>query len=157
MAQLLSEARPDLVLVPHAGDGIATHMGVYHLVTQALARSGLRCLLAQTEYWSTQAHPNLMVETSCADTALLVQALACHRGEVERNPYHLRLPAWMADNVRRGGEIIGGAGSTPPAFGFATLYQLSLWGHGAWRQDLSPRLCPSTERLGALGMSAAAL
>ncbi|MDT8997885.1 PIG-L family deacetylase [Paucibacter sp. APW11] len=157
VAQLIADERPELILLPHAGDGIATHMGVHHLVTQALARSSHRCVLGQTEYWATQSSPNCMIETSCADTARLVQALAQHRGEVERNPYHLRLPAWMADNVRRGGEMIGGAGSAPPDFGFATLYQLSLWGGGAWRQDLSPRLCPAKERLNGNWLRATAV
>ena len=45
-------------------------------------------------------------------------------GEVARNAYHLRLPAWMIDNVRRGAELVGGQGGTAPRFAFATLYRL---------------------------------
>ena len=51
-----------------------------------------------------------MVESSAADVADLMAALSLHVGEVARNPYHLRLPAWMIDNVRRGAELVGGQG-----------------------------------------------
>ena len=54
------------------------------------------------------AEPNLLVESGVEDVADLVAALACHVGEVRRNPYHARLPAWMMDNVRRGAELVGG-------------------------------------------------
>ena len=62
----------------------------------------------------------------------LIRALACHFGEVARNPYHLRLPAWFADSVRRGGELVLGAGSTPPDADFATLYQLQGFDGSRW-------------------------
>jgi hypothetical protein len=89
-----------------------------------------------------------MVQTSVADTARLIQALACHQGEVARNPYHLRLPAWMADNVRRGGELLGGAGGTPPGWAFATLYRLSRWADGeALPLDLAPLLFPAGQAI----------
>ena len=71
--------------------------------------------------------PNCLVESTTDDVARLVEALACHRGEVSRNPYHLRLPAWMMDNVRRAGERLGGAGSQPPDFFFGTAYGIRLW------------------------------
>ena len=45
--------------------------------------------------------PNLMVENTADEVAELIGALSHHRGELERNPFHLRLPAWMQDNVRR--------------------------------------------------------
>jgi len=56
--------------------------------------------------------------------------LSFHVGEVERNPYHLRLPAWLQDNVRRGAELVGGQGGTAPDFKFATLYRLRQWKNG---------------------------
>jgi hypothetical protein len=74
--------------------------------------------------------PNLMVESSPAEVADLVAALSFHVGEVARNPYHLRLPAWMIDNVRRGAELFGCQGGTAPGFTFATLYRLRLWENG---------------------------
>ena len=71
--------------------------------------------------------PNLLVENSAEEVADLVHALSFHRGEVKRNPFHLRMPAWMQDNVRRGAEVIGGQGGDAPAFDFATPYRVSLW------------------------------
>jgi len=147
MAGLLHAQQPELLLLPHAGDGIATHQGVHQLITEAVARAGLSTVLAETEYWATQEQPNWLVETSCLDTARLVQALARHRGEVERNPYHLRLPAFLADSVRRGGELIAGAGSAPPDYAFATLYRLSRWREGHCAAALPARLCPAEHGL----------
>ena len=114
VAALLTDQKPALILLPHAGDGIATHMGTHRLVTEAVADAGITTVLAETEFWATMAEPNCLVETSPADTARLVQALSRHVGEVERNPYHRRLPAFLADSVRRGGELLTGAGSMPP-------------------------------------------
>uniref|UniRef100_UPI00117F9AAA PIG-L deacetylase family protein n=1 Tax=Pelomonas sp. KK5 TaxID=1855730 RepID=UPI00117F9AAA len=125
VAELLRERRPALILLPHEHDGNSSHIGTHRLVMEALAASGIETVVAQTEFWSTQAAPNWMVETSVTDTARLIQALARHVGEVARNPYHQRLPAFMADNVRRGGELIAGAGSAVPDYAFATLYRLS--------------------------------
>ncbi|SEL60947.1 N-acetylglucosaminyl deacetylase, LmbE family [Roseateles sp. YR242] len=138
VAELLKAERPGLVLVPHAADGIPTHIGVHRLVTDALREARLSTVVAWTEFWATQDAPNTLVETGVADTARLVRALACHHGEIARNPYHLRLPAWMADNVRRGGELLAGAGEAPPPFGFATLYRLSRWVDGEQAADLPP-------------------
>ena len=72
-------------------------------------------------------HPNLMVENTVEEVADLLGALSHHRGELERNPFHLRLPAWMQDNVRRGAEVVGGQGGEAPDFGFATLYRVNRW------------------------------
>jgi hypothetical protein len=55
---------------------------------------------------------------------------------VKRNPYHLSLPAWMIDNVRRGGELVGGQGGAAPDFAFATLYRLRRWRNGQFEKIL---------------------
>ena len=79
------------------------------------------------EFWGAMTSPNLMVEVSAPDLADLITALTFHVGEVRRNPYHLTLPAWMVDNVRRGGEVVGGQGGAAPDFTFATLYRQRRW------------------------------
>jgi len=73
----------------------------------------------------------LMVELSVNDLADLMGALTFHVGEVKRNPYHLRLPAWMQDNVRRGAEVVGGQGGMATDLQLATLYKISRWEAGA--------------------------
>jgi LmbE family N-acetylglucosaminyl deacetylase len=143
VAVLLREHRPALVLVPHATDDNPTHQGVHRLVLQALAQTRLDTVIACTEFWSTQPRPNLLVQTSITDTARLLLALEQHAGEIERNPYHLRLPAFMADAVRRGGELIAGAGEAPPDFAFATVYRLTRFAAGQPVADLPPHLCPA--------------
>lgn len=133
IAQQIQAQKPALVLLPHARDGSATHQGVHLLGIDAIQRAGLPLSVAFTEYWSTLSDANLLVETSQADTARLVRALACHVGEVARNPYHLRLPAWFADSLRRGSELVLGAGSRAPEADFATLYQLQAFDGQAWQ------------------------
>jgi LmbE family N-acetylglucosaminyl deacetylase len=130
IVRLLTEHRPSIIFFPHDDDWNQTHLGVHHLLVEALNASGLRCLTVETEFWGAMDTPNLMVESTAADVADLVAALSLHVGEVSRNPYHLRLPAWMIDNVRRGAELVGGQGGAAPSFAFATLYRLRRWQNG---------------------------
>lgn len=81
--------------------------------------------------------PNIMVESSVEDVGTLITALSFHVGEVKRNPYHLRTPAWLMDNVRRGAEHVGPQGSSMPDYTFATLYRLTAWRNGQFHQALS--------------------
>jgi N-acetylglucosamine malate deacetylase 1 len=133
ISELLRRQRPRVIFYPHAGDWNGTHVGTHFLVMDALALQDARftCHLVETEYWAAMAAPNLMIESTVDDVGDLVAATACHVGEVQRNPYHLTLPAWMQDNVRRGGELVGGQGHAAPDFAFATLYGLHRWRNGA--------------------------
>jgi N-acetylglucosamine malate deacetylase 1 len=127
LSGLLQDHRPKAIFYPHALDGHPVHQGVHHLVEDALAQitEASRPMCIQSEYWHPMEHPNLLVECPPDDLAVLIEALACHEGEVARNPYHRRLPAWMMDNVRRGAERVHGAGSVCPAFPFGALYLAS--------------------------------
>ena len=136
IARAIRTYGPAMVVTSHDEDWHPTHVGTHMAVRDALMRLGdsISCLFVETEFWRTMHSPNLMIETGDADTADLIAAISCHVKEVERNPYHLRMPAWLEDNVRRGGELVCGQGGTPPDFLFATLYRLRLW-NGA---DLVP-------------------
>lgn len=137
VARLLEAESPLVAFLPHAQDWNRTHVGVHSLVIEAMrSLPALGCLVVETEYWGAMAAPNLMVESSPTQVAELVAALSLHRGEVARNPYHLRLPAWMIDNVRRGAELVLGQGSAAPPFTFATLYRLRCWGDGGLHEIL---------------------
>ena len=131
MTKVLVRSRPRVIFIPHGCDGHRTHVGTHQLVLDALKAlpTGFRCHVVETEFWAPMADPNLLVESDVADVADLVAALACHSGEVRRNPYHARLPAWLMDNVRRGAELVGGPGGEAPDFTFATLYRLRQWSH----------------------------
>ncbi|MFM2082655.1 MAG: hypothetical protein RL380_1346 [Verrucomicrobiota bacterium] len=128
-AALLWRHQPSVIFLPHANDWHPTHIGTHWLVIDALTTlpASFRCTFVETEFWGQMTSPNLLVESSANDVADLVAALALHVGEVRRNPYHLRLPAWLMDNVRRGAELVGGQGSQAPEFVFGTLYRVSSW------------------------------
>lgn len=151
IARLLEEYLPNLLLFPHMQDWNARHISTHRLLIEALRLmpDTFTCLIAETEFWGAMDDPNLLVEASADDLADLVAATACHTGEVQRNPYHLRLPAWMMDNVRRGAERIHGQGHTAPEFLFATPYRLQRW-KNRQRIRLAPALLPCTQSPEAL-------
>ena len=132
VAEILAEQRPRVIFLPHENDRHPTHIGTHFLVLDALKTlpAGFKCHVVETEFWGQMTDPNLLVESSMEDVGGLVAALACHAGEVRRNPYHARLPAWMMDNVRRGAELVGGQGGAAPDFTFATIYRLRKWANG---------------------------
>jgi LmbE family N-acetylglucosaminyl deacetylase len=132
IAAILARHQPRLIFFPHELDWNSTHIGTHFLVMDALKTlpTNFHGLMVETEYWAPMPSPNLMVESSVDDIVDLLTALSFHVGEVRRNPYHLRMPAWLQDNVRRGAELVGGQGGLAPDFAFATLYRLRQWKNG---------------------------
>ena len=130
--RIIERYQPKVVICPHDRDWNSTHIGTHWLVTDALRQmhAGFECYLVETEFWGAMDDPNLMVEISADDLADMIAATTFHVGEVKRNPYHLLLPPWMMDNVRRGGEVAGGQGGAAPDFAFAALYRLRRWRGG---------------------------
>ena len=129
---LLGLHQPKVVFFPHAQDWNSTHIGTHYLVMDALKQmpASFTCYLVETEFWGAMTDPNLMVEVSVEDLADMIAATTFHVGEVKRNPYHLLLPPWMMDNVRRGGEVVQGQGGAAPDYAFAALYRLRKWNQG---------------------------
>ena len=153
IADLLLRHRPRVILFPHDADWNSSHIGTHHLVMDALQTlpADFQCHVVETEFWGAMTSPNLMVEISANDLGDLITALTFHVGEVKRNPYHLSLPAWMVDNVRRGGELVGGQGGAAPDFTFATLYRLRQWRRGQLEPVLERgRAVAQTEQMAAL-------
>ena len=132
IAGILKAQKPRVILFPHEHDWNTTHIGTHFLVMDALAimSSDFACYLVETEFWGQMTQPNLMVEISADNLADMIAATTFHVGEVTRNPFHLLLPAWMMDNVRRGSELVGGQGAPAPDFTFAALYRLRKWHQG---------------------------
>ena len=132
IADILSKNQPRVIFFPHEHDWNTTHIGTHFLVMDALKQMRLEfeCYIVETEFWGQMTEPNLMVEISAEDLADMMTATTFHVGEVQRNPYHLLLPAWMLDNVRRGTELVGGQGGAAPDFIFAALYRLQRWSRG---------------------------
>jgi LmbE family N-acetylglucosaminyl deacetylase len=130
LAAVFDRYQPSIVMCPHANDGSDTHIGTHALAFDALERYAKPTWVVQSEFWATMPSPNLLIELSGGDVGTLLRALVCHRKEVERNPYHLRLTSWLADSVRRGGETIFGAGLQPPSYDFGAVYRVDRWnGH----------------------------
>lgn len=151
VAALLQAHRPRMVVCPHAYDGHPAHIGTHALVRDALALldpvPGPHVLLS--EYWNTQLRPGLMLELDAGHVAKLMAALCEHVGEVARSRYHLTLPAWFMDGVRRGAERVGAAGAGAPDFCFAALYGWQRWQAGVL-QEQPPRIVPVADHVGAL-------
>jgi LmbE family N-acetylglucosaminyl deacetylase len=139
VAEILLAEQPRAIFLPHENDWNTTHIGVHFLVMDALklTGNGFKTTLIETEYWHPMTEPNVMVEVSEEVLTDQMTGTSFHAGEVRRNPYHLLLPAWMQDNVRRGAELIGGMGGTSPGFNFATLYRMRHWHNGA-RDEVTP-------------------
>jgi N-acetylglucosamine malate deacetylase 1 len=129
---ILQQHRPRVIMFPHEHDWNSTHIGTYFLVMDALKQmpADFEPFIVETEFWGQMTEPNLMVEISAQDLTDMICALTFHVGEVQRNPYHLLLPAWMLDNVRRGAELVGGQGAAAPDFTFAALNRLRRWRGG---------------------------
>ncbi len=128
--------------MPHVEGINITHIATHYLAVDALGdcleRTGRGPLpFVETEFWHQHSCPNLMVGVSPADEPTLIMAAAEHGGEVRRNPYHLRHPGRMIDNIRRGAEMVGEAGGAAPDYPFAELYRLVFM---AGRKLVSPRL-----------------
>jgi LmbE family N-acetylglucosaminyl deacetylase len=136
VADIIARHAPAAMFFPHAADWNSTHIGTHYLLADALAQqpADFSCQVIETEFWGAMADPNLMVELRAADVGDLMAALSFHIGEVQRNPYHLLVPAWMQDNVRRGAELVGGQGQGAPDFTFCTLYRHRLWVDGGFRR-----------------------
>lgn len=133
-ARILAEHQPRALLFPHELDWNSSHIGTHLLVADALRTlpADFTCHTVESEFWGQMPTPNLMVESSPGDVADFMAACSFHVGEVQRNPYHLSQTAWMQDNVRRGGELVGGQGGAAPDYLFATLYRLRRWQNGGF-------------------------
>jgi LmbE family N-acetylglucosaminyl deacetylase len=127
--EIIERFQPRILFFPHDHDWNVTHIGTHFLVMDALSQmpANFECYLVETEFWGAMTDPNLMVEINQDDLADMMAATTFHVGEVQRNPYHLLLPAWLMDNVRRGAEVAGGQGGAAPDFPFAALYRLRKW------------------------------
>jgi len=127
IAEQIDQINPDFVTFPHQSDQHRTHRRVHGIARKALDQASESPTPVLTEFWSPMADPNLMLELTVEHVSSLITALSWHRGEIERNPYHLRLPAWLIDNVRRGSEVIAPSGAEAVTFSFATLYRVESW------------------------------
>ncbi len=107
--------QPNVILSPHLNDGHPAHQEAASLVMNWFAHQkvvgGSVPVWLQTEYWQQNASANLFIPLKVEHLIRIGEALQKHQGEISRNPYHLRLPAWCMDQSRRAQELIGGFGT----------------------------------------------
>lgn len=160
LAALLADLQPDLLLFPHAADNHPTHIGTHFLTLAAALKysreSGATVLVAETGYWQPQPAPNLLIGATVAQVARLVTALAEHRGEMTRYPYHRALPPRMIDTVRRCGELVRGYGSAGIGLLFGEAYTLSAMCQGVWRPGVGSLVVSATEPVTLEGLKTVA-
>ncbi len=152
IVEILTRVNPSIIFIPHDKDKHSTHIGVHYLIIDALTLmpASFECLVVETEYWGDLENPNVMVELSVKSVANLVAATSFHAGEVKRNPYHIRLPMLLADNVRRA-EIVLGPGKPAPNFSFAALYRIRKWSQGGLNRYFEGgRIVPASENIRSL-------
>lgn len=132
LKSLIQKYQPRIIMAPHLKDHHPAHIKTGQLLKKVVD-SKTNCIVAWTEFWGQLEKPNALVEVPEEILALQMEALARHVGEVERNPYHLRLPGWMMDNVRRGSEVVAGKGTTSPKAPYGVLYQLQTVKKGKFK------------------------
>lgn len=152
LAEIIAHYAPQAILMPHAADWNATHIGTHLLARDALAKlpQDFGCSIIETEYWQPMLDPNLMIEAKETDVAALLSALACHMGEVARNPYDRRFIPYLIDNVRRGSEFLGAKGAAAAEMDFAEIYKIGLWSRGKFMPSALKRFIGAEDPLGAL-------
>ena len=151
LAGILARWRPSVFFLAHAKDGHATHRAAHAAGVAAMDAAGGTFQVVETEYWHPLERPNLMVAATRNHLNRLRRALECHRGEVARNDYAARLPAWMIDNVRRGAELVGGAGAAAPEIAYATLDRARRRAGGRWTPEFrGARIIGGAENLAEL-------
>ena len=132
----ITQFKPQVIFSPHADDGHPVHIETHHMVRECIGRylklhAQEKILWVQTEFWRDMKGPNTLIPYTTEQVITLGEALIEHIGEVSRNPYHLRLPAWMMDQVRKGSELVGGAGSAANPATFGQVYYQTLLDHTA--------------------------
>lgn len=135
LKKIIKEFSPDVIIAPHLKDHHPAHIKTGELLkkTLPLLPKKFSCIIAWSEFWGMNPKVNLLLEVPLNILSIQMKALTFHAGEVERNPYHLRLPSWMMDNVRRGAELVSKPGAKSPSFAFGCLYQVQLFADGKWK------------------------
>ncbi len=125
--EALQSIKPDALILPHDRDGHGTHIRCALAGKRAaeayVQQSKSSLTLFESEYWMAMEKPDCLVPLSSEDLIQMGEALLQHKGEVSRNPFHLSLPAFAMEQMRRGSEAVSGMGSKPRDFVFAQLYR----------------------------------
>jgi LmbE family N-acetylglucosaminyl deacetylase len=110
LMSVFMKEHPDVIITAHLDDGHSTHIRSSEtadlVIGEWVKKTKVSVHWLQSEYWHSMHHPNLLVPLTSAHLTRMGEALLKHVGEVSRNPYHLTLPAWSMDQLRRGSEML---------------------------------------------------
>lgn len=121
---VMNQLVPDVVISPHLADHHPAHIETARMVQAFLSANAKSIVWLQTEYWQQNGFANEFLPLSTEHVIQIGEALQKHRGEISRNPYHLRLPAWYIDQARRAQELLTNfGGAVAPQFMFGQLLQ----------------------------------
>ncbi|MFA5583408.1 MAG: PIG-L family deacetylase [Bacteriovoracaceae bacterium] len=123
LSKIIKAENINLLVCPHLKDHHPAHIKTAELTLKLIERTKFNGTLLMSEFWGELEEPNLLVEVTREVFTLQFNALEKHIGEVERNPYHLRLASHQVNSVRRGAEKVAVLGSAAPDFAFGNLYE----------------------------------
>jgi LmbE family N-acetylglucosaminyl deacetylase len=123
---LLEEFKPEAILCPHAADDHPTHRRTHQMVTAALAEMDVNYTpyVIFTESYTNNKGANLLVALSHAHVARMVKAMCAHESQVERHPFHRRLPAFLMGKVAYRPPMVSRMKCDIADITFADLYQI---------------------------------
>jgi hypothetical protein len=120
----IKKLNPFLIISSSVDDRHPTHIKSAMTLKNEIKNLNYSGFVAWGEYWGQLKNANTLIEISPEQLKLQTLALSKHLGEVSRNPYDLRLPAWMVDQVRKGSEFVCGSIHSSPPFVFGQTYQV---------------------------------
>lgn len=125
----LKELEPDLIICPHIKDNHYIHIESSKIIQKILQNTKYNGVLIENEYWSEIEKPNLLVEFDKNTVLTAMEAMSEHKGEIERNPFHLTLPHWLINSGRRGQELVLNR-DEKISVGLAELFLISNFSNG---------------------------
>ncbi|HMC38133.1 MAG TPA: PIG-L family deacetylase [Acidimicrobiales bacterium] len=119
----------DLILSPHPDDGHPAHAAT----GRAVERCGAAARWWAWGLWRDLPAPNRYVPFGFSVLDRLLEALDCHAGELERQPYDQLLITRARASAILGAERVFGFGSGPASSApFAELLQERAWSRSGW-------------------------
>jgi LmbE family N-acetylglucosaminyl deacetylase len=134
LVELIDQRGADLVVSPHLRDAHPAHEIVALAVKDAIPLTRRPPAWWAWGIWSEPPDPTLLVPATPELVNRALAALACYRGELERNDYIEMLLAAGTLAVHRGIERVAGFGARAlPDVTYAELLVEFGWVEGRWR------------------------
>ncbi|MBL8029940.1 MAG: PIG-L family deacetylase [Candidatus Doudnabacteria bacterium] len=127
--KLTNRYMPKVFITHHAEDGHRDHKSCNRLAKIATACSKQHTFLVETEYWQDIGEPNCQLEVAYLDVVRVMEGVSFHKGELERNPYHLTYPLLGMLNAQYVERVVG-FGNPAAKFQFSVILKLTVFKMG---------------------------